>query len=103
MAWEKRKGSLNRYYYRSVRQGNRVRKVYFGSGLAGKLAASMDAGVRGERKRRAAGVRESAEQYVAALEPLAALENALRALMVLSLHSAGYEYSRYKWRKRNAR
>ena len=41
MAWERRKGSRNRYYYRSIRQGRRVRKVYFGAGLAGQVAASL--------------------------------------------------------------
>jgi hypothetical protein len=103
VAWEKRKGSRNRYFYRSVRQGRRVVKQYFGKGLAGELAASLDATARREREQRAAAVRESRHLYEVALQPLAVLEDLLRALVTIELISAGYDYRHGRWRQRDAR
>ena len=40
MGWEERRGRP--YYYRSVREGKRVRKEYGGGGALGKLAAQID-------------------------------------------------------------
>ena len=102
MAWERRRGSRNHYYYRSVRQGRRVRKVYFGAGLAGEIAASLDASVRRDREQRAAAVEESRTRYAAALEPLVQLEGCVSALLRGALASAGYDCRHGKWRKRNA-
>ena len=102
MAWEKRKDSRKRYYYRSVRQGKRVVKQYFGAGLAGEIAASLDASAGRKREEQVAAVRESRRQYVEALEPLAVLEDCVGALMRDALASAGYEYRHGRWRICNA-
>src|SRR5688572_28571797 len=42
MAWEARRGG-RRYLYKSIREGNRVRKVYLGAGPTAELAALWDA------------------------------------------------------------
>ena len=36
MAWEKRGNRM--YFYKSVRYGKRVRKIYFGGGVLGQIA-----------------------------------------------------------------
>lgn len=41
MAWEKRRG--RRYYFRSLRVGNQVHKIYYGAGAAAQEAAREDA------------------------------------------------------------
>jgi hypothetical protein len=102
MAWEKR-GSNGPYYYRVVRVNGRVRKIYFGKGLTGELAASLDAAARRDREQRAAALRKSQERYQAALEPLHALEQCIGALVRLELVSAGYHYQWGKWRRRHAK
>src|ERR1700682_4751031 len=47
MAWEKQ--GERRYYYRSVRCEGRVKKLYYGTGPVGALAAAADAFRRAER------------------------------------------------------
>jgi hypothetical protein len=48
MGWEKHRARA--YYYRSVRAGNQVRKVYCGGGDAGRAAAEADAARRRQRQ-----------------------------------------------------
>jgi hypothetical protein len=50
MAWEQR--GEKRYYYRSVRNGKKVKKVYFGSGAEAAAVAEMMEVSRLERERR---------------------------------------------------
>ena len=102
MAWEKR-GTNGPYYYRAVRVNGQVRKIYYGKGLAGELAANLDVAARREHEQRAAVVRRSKERYQAALEPLYMLEQCVGALMRLELVSAGYHYNWGKWRRRHAK
>ena len=102
MAWEKR-GTNGPYYYRAVRVNGRVRKIYYGKGLAGELAANLDAAAHRDREKWAAAVRRSKGQYQAAQEPLHMLEQWTGALMRLALVSAGYHYNWGKWRRRHAK
>ena len=100
MAWERRKrGGM--YYYRSVRVNGRVRKIYCGGGLAGQAAAALDASARRERGLQAVAARQCRKAYKHMLEPLSILDGIVRALMAISLISAGHEYHRNRWRKCN--
>jgi hypothetical protein len=49
MAWEKRWGKS--FYYRCRRVRGRVKKLYCGGGLAGQIAATIDARRREQRHR----------------------------------------------------
>ena len=60
MGWEERRGRL--YYYRSVRQGKRVRKEYVGGGTLGQLAAELDELERLQREEEEASWREERER-----------------------------------------
>ena len=98
MAWERR-GSKS-YYYRSVRENGRVRKVYVGTGLVARQAAAVDQErVLADRRRR---------------EKTDILRDAILAIDVVAsrgheefikranrfLEAAGYHYHRGSWRMR---
>ena len=55
MAWERRRNQ--RFYYKSVRAGGKVKKVYFGKGPAAELAATATEWGQRHRKERAAARR----------------------------------------------
>lgn len=59
MAWERRGNKM--YYYRSVKVGRRVRKIYFGTGPEAELAALAAGRRRGVRERRAAKLQQQRE------------------------------------------
>jgi hypothetical protein len=73
MAWEKRGKRL--FYYRSVRVGSRVKKLYRGSGIVGQAAATADAARRQRRQADALAWREKQ----ARLESVARVGRAYRA------------------------
>ena len=100
MAWESRGGEkAKRFYYRSKRIGNRVCKVYLGSGGVAAKAAAKDAAVKG---RRAAEKTELAD-YRAALEGVLQLTEELKRgvymLMEATLLSRGFHQHRGQWRR----
>src|SRR5580704_11255678 len=106
MAWEVRGG--RRYYYRSVREGGRVRRVYVGTGPVAEAAAEFDALARANRN----GVRERSKaaggdwqiRLAAALGPLRRLDALAGALAALALVEAGYHRpNRGDWRRRTER
>jgi hypothetical protein len=99
MAWEKRCRSLA--YYRSVRTGDKVTKVYCGRGKAGEKAAREDA----ERRAARAAAREALLAERRAVEAISAETRRFQgicelisdALMVM----AGYHRPfRARWRLR---
>jgi hypothetical protein len=97
MAWEKRGGQS--YYYRSVRDGERVRKVYLGSGIFGELAARRDE----EKRERQAAERDCEREELGYLEALAApvleIEEAAEVLTHAALVASGYHRHKGEWRR----
>lgn len=102
MAWEKRhKKQL--YFYKSVRVGRRVKKVYCGSGASGRAAEKAEAA---RRARRDAEARAWGE-FKARLEALQTLGNRFREgcelLRDAVLLLAGFHRpNRQPWRKWDA-
>src|SRR5690349_15188529 len=97
VAWEKH--GARRYFYRSVRRGGRVTKVYFGAGPAGEFAAAADALRRTEN----AAAAESARGARTVLNNAIALTEELclgcGLLAACALLAAGYHRpSRHAWR-----
>ena len=100
MAWSRRQ--CRRYYYRSVRNGHKVTKVYCGCGQAGERAAKEDA----ERRAARAAARQSWAELRREIERIEALSRQLSvvcsifadAFMVL----AGFHRPfRAPWKLRN--
>lgn len=101
--WERReRGGL--YYYRSVRDGEHVRKEYIGTGPLVQIIALKDAQERRDREERAMA-------WQAELEDLQALDSltkelceAVELLACATLLAAGYrQHHRGEWRKQRER
>ena len=98
MAWS---GS---YYYRSVRRGNQVRRIYCGRGPAAELMATQDAQRGAERATQAQAARDEQAPWDAAESPFAELQYGLDLLVRSCLLLAGYyRHDRGEWRLRHDR
>lgn len=101
MGWKWING--NRYYYKSVREGGRVRSRYYGGGLSATLIAEMESIETAERiadrlDKRAA--RDEEREIGRALDSLAA---DARGAAAEALMAAGYrQHHRGEWRKSRA-
>ena len=102
MAWEKRENG-KRYYYRSVRDGRKVRRVYCGTGLVGQLMSDIDDHCRAQR----VAHNRTRQEQEARIEAVVALGQQLQAECVLLgeavLLSFGFHRpNRVPWRRWNA-
>ena len=79
MAWERRDNQ--RYFYRSVRVGGKVKKIYYGKGPLAVAAAEAMEVARLERERRKEAIRLQREQYLLADTALANLTGELDRLL----------------------
>lgn len=97
MGWDKG----GRYYTRSRRENGRVVREYVGGGLAGQLAAQLDAEERADRLARQ-DLALAERHDVAALDaPLAELNDLADLLAEGALLAAGYHrHHRGDWRRR---
>ncbi len=97
MGWEDR-GGCGPYYYRSVREGKLVRKVYQGGGVIGKLTAQSDEMRRQQREEEAARWREERERLEQSTAFLRELEEAAEVLVRAVLVARGYCKHKGEWR-----
>jgi hypothetical protein len=101
MGWEPRPGG--RYYYRGVRTGGRVRKLYLGRGDLAAEAESRDAERRHHREHEHAAVWAD----LARLEPLVTfmteLDRTCRRMIEASLLAANFHQCNRTWRFRRVR
>jgi hypothetical protein len=101
MSWDKKqRGGANRYYYRSVRTGTKVTKIYFGRGPLAELAARLYEAVH--EKRRAARQTWLAEQVqlAEAGRLLQELRTLTKLLTTATLVVNGYHLHHGEWRRR---
>jgi hypothetical protein len=99
MGWVIRHG--RRYYYRSVRMGHTVRRVYAGTGEAGRLAAAEDDRRRQARRDRDRVRREEEARWAEAEGQLDDFNRWTEALARAALMAAGYfRHARGHWRRR---
>ena len=97
MGWEERRGRL--YYYRSVREGKRVRKEYVGGEALGQLVAQIDELERLQRKEEEVFCKEERERLQRSAAFLQELEEAAEVLTRAYLLASGCHQYKSQWRK----
>ena len=98
MALEKRDGNL--YYYRSVRRGDEVRKVYVGSGEIARLAHEWDVMSRTEAEAAVGRAQDEVERMEALVAPVRELCDISDVLARAHLAACGYRRVKGEWRLR---
>jgi hypothetical protein len=95
---ERRDGRLY-YYYRSVRDGERVRKVYVGAGEFARICSETD--ILRRTSRRAQREREKAEleRLEGLVAPLEEVSEAAKVLLVAHLVDGGCRKRKGEWRR----
>jgi hypothetical protein len=96
---ERRNGNV--YYYRSIRDGDRVRKVYVGAGETARVSHEKDVLGRTGRKARREREKEDLERLEALAAPVLEVSEAGEILARAHLVAAGYH--RHKGEYRRAR
>jgi hypothetical protein len=96
---ERRDGRL--YYYRSVRDGEKVRKVYVRAGEFARICSETDILRRSSRRARREQERAELERLEALIAPVLELSEAAEVLAHAHLIAAGYH--RHKGEYRRAR
>ena len=98
MAWERRGNNL--YYYRSVRDGGRVRKEYVGAGEIAELVAQADETIRRSHQAKAEREREDLERARALASAAEELDAVAEALARAEMVAAGYRRHKGEWRRK---
>jgi hypothetical protein len=93
MAFEKR-GNRRTYYYRSIRCGSKVRKIYFGCGPEAEQAAAEDAA----RQNGVAAARAEQKKVDDALRLTDELLDVTSLLTDAALFAAGFHFHDRTWR-----
>jgi hypothetical protein len=98
MAWEKRERG-GPYYYRSIREGERVRKEYVGAGEIAETISHADETRRQAREAKRAREREELERMEALAAPALEIDQAADILARAHLVAAGYRRHKGEWRR----
>ena len=97
MGLEKRNGHV--YYYKSRRDGEKVRKVYVGAGDLAHVAAQMDEAERLRRKEEVAYWRAERERLERSAAFLGELTEAAEVLTRAHLLASGFHQHKGQWRR----
>jgi hypothetical protein len=94
---ERRNGRL--YYYRSVRDGEKVRKRYVGAGEFARSCCETD--IHQRTSRRAQREREGAEleRLKGLVAPVEEVSDAAKVLVIAHLVDGGYRKRKGEWRR----
>ncbi len=97
MTLERRDGRL--YYYRSVRDGERVRKVYVGAGEFARICSETDILRRTGRRAQRERERAELERLKDLVGPLEGVSEAAKVLVTAHLVDGGYRKRKGEWRR----
>lgn len=96
MGWHKR--GTRRYYFRSLRDGNTIRKVYFGFGPIAEMAARADRTKQFEKQREHELWKQQQVLIEAAVDEYEKLEAGADLLKDAEFHTAGFHrWDRHAW------
>ena len=98
MAWKTING--RRYYYKSERDGGRVRSTYFGAGEGGTLMAEMVALVRLERAADREQLREERQDSEAEETAVSEWFDGVQAVADAAMIAAGFHKRKGQWRRK---
>lgn len=101
MAWDQRANG-RRYYYRSVRDGDRVVRVYLGGGARAETFAAKVEKKVAERKAQCAAAAAEEARFATVMASLDKLNTVVEAVVRAAFAEAGYHRTSGKWRKRHA-
>jgi len=94
---ERRNGQL--YYYRSVRDGEKVRKVYVGAGEVARICSETDILRRTGRRAQREPERAELERLKDLVGPLEEVSEAAKVLVTAHLVDGGYRKRKGEWRR----
>ena len=98
MGWKTING--RRYFYKSDREGGRVKSTYFGAGESGSLMAEWIALERLERVEERERLREDREESDAAERAVADWFDGVQIVADAAMVAAGFHKHRGQWRRR---
>jgi hypothetical protein len=94
---ERRNGQL--YYYRSVRDGEKVRKVYVGAGEFARICYETDILRRTSRRAQRERERAELEKLKSLVAPLEEVSDVADVLVIAHLVDGGYRKRKGEWRR----
>jgi hypothetical protein len=94
---ERRDGRL--YYYRSVRDGEKVRKVYVGAGDLARICSETDILRRSSRRAQREREKAELERLKDLVAPLEEVSEATKVLVTAHLVDGGYRKRKGEWRR----
>jgi hypothetical protein len=94
---ERRDGRL--YYYRSVRDGERIRKVYVGAGEFARICSETDLLRRSSRRAQRERERAELERLKGLVALLEEVSEAAKVLLIAHLVDGGYRKRKGEWRR----
>ena len=100
MGWETRERGKGAYYYRSVREGNHVRKEYYGGGVLGQWGAQRDELARRQREEESAYWKHERKRFEENAAFIEEIGNVTDTLVRAHLIAHGFHKTRGEWRRR---
>ena len=97
MTLERRNGQL--YYYRSVRDGEKVRKVYVGAGEFARICSETDLLRRTSRSAQRERERAELERLKDLVALVEEVSEAAKVLVTAHLVDGGYRKHKGEWRR----
>lgn len=98
MGWKTING--RRYYYKSEREGGRVKSTYFGAGEVGSLMAKMATFEREEREAELEELREERKESDAEETAVSEWFDGVQAVADAAMIGAGFHKHKGQWRRK---
>jgi hypothetical protein len=98
MGWKQING--RRYYYKSERDGARVKSTYFGAGESGLLISLLELEDRTEREAERDQRRVEREEYEAEEKAVAEWFDGIQAVADAAMIAAGFHKHKGQWRRK---